>query len=797
LLRGEEGNIYTPPTPSISYHFRIESNPMALWKCHLLIILSLLFPPITANDYILGDSLMTWQDGDDWCMSNHGQHLASIRTADDSNSAITACNGNECWIGGHLWSLWGLAYWAWSDYSSWDFTAWSVGEPNNWNGDQECTSLISSGTWNDVNCDYQLYPLCGNLVSLVDQGFDPCPGGRCLNECEGDCDTDDDCSGNLRCFHRDTSADGIPPGCMGTAHYDAHDYCYDSGDIALVDYGTDPTWTLDECEGDCDSDNSCAGDLRCWFLGTLSTDNVPPGCHGTPANTDIYYHDYCYDPEKRIEYVSEGLDPCTSPGCLNECEGDCDTDSDCAGDLVCWQLSTSTDPLAPGCKGDVEYNWIFGYYDYCYDANNNIDNAELQTAYPTIYTSSPSVSPLAASPTPRPTEASDVSPGDQDADGGLPSDMICKGFNFFTAELSGSLILDTDKFESMIDHHTTDGQECSYSSLEFSKNFNSFSSYATEDAHKISTDYNAIESPAGGSLSTTRKQTRSTAKSTQSYIYDMQFSCVKSHVALHNGANLWWNSNFLDALRTLPQNCSADEDLRQYVEFWESYGTHIVKTAEYGGKIKGTVIANKCTIDKSFTDETSYEACLNAEYSGAGGDACTGSTNSNAESTSASIAIENKYITVQGGDSSFGDIVEQFDSKNAEFSDWVNSLLNNPFIVGGNVDEIHHVLLDALNVGDHHLNDGLTTPLSDDEWTEIAMSLKVAYEHRCAQLDEQENVFQEGECDINCQVEGKLDEANCVCDCETVADCCPEDGASSLSVLGLAVSVGAAFIILV
>jgi len=46
--------------------------------------------------------------------------------------------------------------------------------------------------------------------------------GSGLQECEGDCDNNDDCSGNLQCFHN-----GIPPGCEGAAENSAADYCYD------------------------------------------------------------------------------------------------------------------------------------------------------------------------------------------------------------------------------------------------------------------------------------------------------------------------------------------------------------------------------------------------------------------------------------------------------------------------------------------------------------------------------------------------------------------------------------------
>ena len=51
---------------------------------------------------------------------------------------------------------------------------------------------------------------------------------------------------------------------------------------------------------------------------------------------------------------------------MDECEGDCDSDSDCAGDLLCFQRSDST--KVPGCKsgGDDDVSG----YDYCYDSSS-------------------------------------------------------------------------------------------------------------------------------------------------------------------------------------------------------------------------------------------------------------------------------------------------------------------------------------------------------------------------------------------------------------------------------------------
>ena len=52
-------------------------------------------------------------------------------------------------------------------------------------------------------------------------GNNACKNGSC-RLCEGDCDSDADCGGGLRCFQRDNLE--AVPGCMGSGH-GAWDYC--------------------------------------------------------------------------------------------------------------------------------------------------------------------------------------------------------------------------------------------------------------------------------------------------------------------------------------------------------------------------------------------------------------------------------------------------------------------------------------------------------------------------------------------------------------------------------------------
>ena len=71
---------------------------------------------------------------------------------------------------------------------------------------------------------------------------DPTSALGTLGNCEGDCDKDEHCAGDLKCFHR--SSGGPVPGCEGT--YPEHiswDFCYDPDYVdtqTIVDMGTTP-----------------------------------------------------------------------------------------------------------------------------------------------------------------------------------------------------------------------------------------------------------------------------------------------------------------------------------------------------------------------------------------------------------------------------------------------------------------------------------------------------------------------------------------------------------------------------
>ena len=109
----------------------------------------------------------------------------------------------------------------------------------------------------------------------------------------------------------------------------------------------------DRCEGDCDSDSDCKAGLTCFQRsGYVSV----PGCSG--GGTSGY--DYCWQPTSPTPGVLSlgvhAMDGCGAGKC-DECQGDCDTDSDCKAGLTCFQRDTGS---VPGCSGVATTDW-----DYC------------------------------------------------------------------------------------------------------------------------------------------------------------------------------------------------------------------------------------------------------------------------------------------------------------------------------------------------------------------------------------------------------------------------------------------------
>ena len=151
------------------------------------------------------------------------------------------------------------------------------------------------------------------LIEIKSYGSNP-TSRYPLGRCEGDCDSDSQCTGGLVCFQRGSNV--RVPGCNGGQSDGSRtDYCVDPNDLSsaprpsnpppapapvvpnppggdsppLKSYGSNPPahlFPLGECEGDCDSDNDCDTGLKCFQRNSF---DPVPGCSGNDSSRT----DYC------------------------------------------------------------------------------------------------------------------------------------------------------------------------------------------------------------------------------------------------------------------------------------------------------------------------------------------------------------------------------------------------------------------------------------------------------------------------------------------------------------------------
>jgi hypothetical protein len=190
--------------------------------------------------------------------------------------------------------------------------------------------------------DYCVKPAPGQLVLkgeiLEDDEYSPAEnyvGG--LGECEGDCNHDDDCAGGLLCFQREEDDPFKEvPGCMGPGAHTV-DYCYT------------PLSNLGHCEVGCESHNNCAEGHNCRsniFGHAPFGDNCEDGVLAADSYCSVAQ-------EGELAFIGDGMEP----GALQECQGDCDDDVDCAYGLICFERLA--DEVVASCSGlglsEVDY----------------------------------------------------------------------------------------------------------------------------------------------------------------------------------------------------------------------------------------------------------------------------------------------------------------------------------------------------------------------------------------------------------------------------------------------------------
>jgi len=159
---------------------------------------------------------------------------------------------------------------------------------------------------------------------------------------------------------RDSSADGkhlckCPTGYVGDGKTVQLEATHVSAHLTKM-HGHMPA-----CMGDCDADNNCREGLKCFQRSKLE---AIKGC-ASGGKGDVTGADYCYDPKANrtapLYFVDWSAEKATFTGRMHMCQGDCDGDGHCLGDMICAQRN-GDEPIygcTSGGAGDVK-GW-----DYC------------------------------------------------------------------------------------------------------------------------------------------------------------------------------------------------------------------------------------------------------------------------------------------------------------------------------------------------------------------------------------------------------------------------------------------------
>jgi hypothetical protein len=104
----------------------------------------------------------TWNEAEADCVAQGG-HLASVHDQVEQDyiaQAAFAVLGGDWWLG--LSDQAQEGQYVWTDGTSTNYTNWMEGEPNNWEGSENCIHLVdwAGGAWNDLNCDATARYVC-------------------------------------------------------------------------------------------------------------------------------------------------------------------------------------------------------------------------------------------------------------------------------------------------------------------------------------------------------------------------------------------------------------------------------------------------------------------------------------------------------------------------------------------------------------------------------------------------------------------------------------------------------------
>jgi hypothetical protein len=301
-----------------------------------------------------------------------------------------------------------------------------------------------------------------DLPDLQSFGGDP-PGSRFpLGRCQGDCDNNGDCAGNMICHQR--GANEVVPGCIGgEADGSRTDYCINPINTAPTTPGPTPAPTVSPTNAPTTVTPTPMPTPAPTFAPTpltqiISPTNAPTTATPTPMPTPPPTFAPTTatptpmptpSPVETLDLPdlqSFGGDPPGSRFPLGRCQGDCDNNGDCAGNMICHQRGANE--AVPGCFGGEADG---SRTDYCINPINTAPTTPRPTPAPTV-------SPTNAPTTPMPDLQSfggsppaerfplGLCEGDCDVDGDCADGLVCfeRGPNDEVPGCAGNDASDTD-----------------------------------------------------------------------------------------------------------------------------------------------------------------------------------------------------------------------------------------------------------------------------------------------------------------------------------------------------------------
>ncbi|XP_062410864.1 macrophage mannose receptor 1-like [Sardina pilchardus] len=116
--------------------------------------------PYDNRCYFFSPSTLSWNDAREDCETNKNGNLMSITHLSERDWARTQVGGNIYWIG--LNDIAEEGVWEWTDGAVWNpiVEYWRPNQPDNWQGNEHCGQLDTSGRWNDEGCGVRRRYIC-------------------------------------------------------------------------------------------------------------------------------------------------------------------------------------------------------------------------------------------------------------------------------------------------------------------------------------------------------------------------------------------------------------------------------------------------------------------------------------------------------------------------------------------------------------------------------------------------------------------------------------------------------------